>query len=222
MYEIRNIVPFIDFLKQENFEALPEVKKIADAGFYKSVSVFTALLQLTEYVYKNFQYIKGITSVTTTVDEIWKLKAGVCQDFAHILLAMLRLLGIPARYVSGYVCPHDNNLRGEGATHAWAEAYVPFHGWIGLDPTNNCVASDLHVRLAVGRNFSDCSPVKGTYKGTAKQTLEVGVSVSHEDGRVSKEMAAILTPQAVTKKLENGAGDDNSYRKYMQMVQQQQ
>ncbi len=222
LQEIKFIVPFIDFLKQENFSALPELKQVAEAGFYKTVSVFTAVRQLTEYVYDNFQYIKGITSVTTTLDEIWKLKAGVCQDFAHILLSMLRLLCIPARYVSGYVCPHDNNLRGEGATHAWVEAYIPFFGWLGLDPTNNCVVNDLHVRLAIGRNFSDCSPVKGTYKGTARQTLEVGVSVSHEDGSVSKEVAAILTPQAITARLDEGAGDDNSYRRYMQMVQQQQ
>jgi transglutaminase-like putative cysteine protease len=220
--EIKDIPPFIDFLKQEIFEALPEVKKIADAGFYKSVSVYAAVLQLNEYVYKNYKYIKGVTSVTTTLDEIWNLKAGVCQDFAHILLAMLRLLGIPARYVSGYVCPHDNNLRGEGATHAWVEAYIPFYGWLGLDPTNNCIVSDLHVRLAIGRNFSDCSPVRGTYKGTAKQTLEVGVSVSHEDGMVSNKVAAILTAQAVTIKLAEGAGEDNSYRRYMQMIQQQQ
>ena len=222
LQEIRYIVPFIDFLKQENFSALPELKQVAEAGFYKTVSVFTAVKQLTEYVYTNFQYIKGITSVTTTLDEIWKLKAGVCQDFAHILLSMLRLLCIPARYVSGYVCPHDNSLRGEGATHAWVEAYIPFYGWLGLDPTNNCVVDDLHVRLAIGRNFSDCSPVKGTYKGTAKQTLEVGVSVSHEDGLVSEQVAAILTPLAITIRLDEGAGDDNSYRRYMQMVQQQQ
>jgi len=222
LQDIKYNVPFIDFLKQEYFVALPEVKQIADAGFYNFVSVFTAVKQLNEYVFQNFQYIKGITSVTTTVDEVWQLRAGVCQDFAHILLVMLRLLCIPARYVSGYVCPHNQNLRGEGATHAWVEAYIPFHGWIGLDPTNNCVVNDLHVRLAIGRNFSDCSPVKGTYRGSAKQTLEVGVSVSHEDGLISKETVAILTPQVVTSKLEDGAGDDNSYRKYMQMVQQQQ
>ena len=222
LYQIRNIVPFVDFLKQENFVALPEVKQVADSGFYKSVSVFVAVQQLTKYVYENFKYIKGITSVETTVDEVWQLKAGVCQDFAHMLLVMLRLLNIPARYVSGYVCPRDHNLRGEGATHAWVEAYIPFYGWIGLDPTNNCVVNDLHVRLAIGRNFSDCSPVKGTYKGTAKQTLEVGVSVSHEDGMVSKEVAAILTPQAIKISLKEGFGDDNSYRRYMQMVQQQQ
>ncbi len=222
LQEIKFIVPFIDFLKQENFDALPELQKTADAGFYKTVSVYTAVQQLNEYVYKNFQYIKGVTSVTTTLDEIWKIKAGVCQDFAHILLAMLRLLGIPARYVSGYVCPHDHNLRGEGATHAWVEAYIPFYGWLGLDPTNNCVVDDLHVRLAIGRNFSDVSPVRGTYKGTAKQTLEVGVSVSYEDGQVSNEVASILTPKLVASTLENVSGDNNSYRRYMQMVQQQQ
>ncbi len=222
LLELKYIVPFIDFLKQEIFKDLPKVKKIADDGFYKTVSVFTAVLQLTEYVYSNFKYIKGITTVETTVDEIWDLKAGVCQDFAHILLVMLRLLNIPARYVSGYVCPHDNKLRGEGATHAWVEAYIPFYGWLGLDPTNNCVVNDLHVRLAIGRNFSDCSPVKGTYKGTAKQALEVGVSVSHEDGLVAKEVAAILTPQVVSAALINDEDDGNSYRRYMQMVQQQQ
>ena len=222
LLQIKNVVPFIDFLKQENFAALLEVKKIADEGFYKTVSVFVAVQQLTDYVYQNFQYIKGITNVETTLDEIWKLKAGVCQDFAHILLVMLRLLCIPARYVSGYVCPHDNNLRGEGATHAWVEAYIPFYGWLGLDPTNNCVVNDLHVRLAIGRNFTDCSPVKGTYKGTAKQTLEVGVSVSHEDGLVSKETASVLTPLIVTATINEDGSLNNSYRKYMEMIQQQQ
>jgi transglutaminase-like putative cysteine protease len=224
LQEIRYMVPFIDFLKQENFARLDEVKKIADDGFYKTVTVFTAVQQLNEYVYKNFNYIKGITTVETTLDEIWNLKAGVCQDFAHILLVMLRLLNIPARYVSGYVCPHDSNLRGEGATHAWVEAYIPFYGWLGLDPTNNCIVNDLHVRLAIGRNFSDCSPVKGTYKGTAKQILEVGVSVSHEDGLIHKEVASILTPKLVAETLNaDGTKDDsNSFRRYMQMVQQQQ
>jgi transglutaminase-like putative cysteine protease len=222
LIQIKFVAPYIDFLKQEFFDALPEVKQIADAGFYKSVSVFVAVQQLNTYVFENFQYIKGITSVETTLDEVWKLRAGVCQDFAHMLLVMLRLLNIPARYVSGYVCPHDHNLRGEGATHAWVEAYIPFYGWLGLDPTNNCIVNDGHVRLAIGRSFSDCSPVKGTYKGTAKQVLEVGVSVSLEDGQISKEVAIILTPQAVTSNLEDGAGDDNSYRRHMQMVQQQQ
>ena len=220
--EIRDLLPFIDFLKQENFKYLADVKAIADAGFYKTVSVYNAVLQLNQYVYDNFKYIKGITSIETTVDEIWQIKAGVCQDFAHILLVMLRMLSIPARYVSGYVCPHDNNLRGEGATHAWVEAYIPFYGWLGIDPTNKCIVDDLHVRLAIGRNFADCSPVKGTYKGTANQTLEVGVSVSHEDGMINNKRAAILTAQAIKASLQTQDASTNSYRRYMEMVQQQQ
>ena len=222
LLQVKFIVPFIDFLEQEVFAALPEVKQIADAGFYKSVSVYVAVQQLNTYVYESFQYIKGITNVETTLDEVWKLRAGVCQDFAHMLLVMLRLLNIPARYVSGYVCAHDNNLRGEGATHAWVEAYISFYGWLGLDPTNNCIVSDGHVRLAIGRNFTDCSPVKGTYKGTAKQTLEVGVSVSYEDTAVSNNLLAVLTPVTVKDSIKEGGGDDNSYRRHVQMVQQQQ
>lgn len=222
LLKIKNTVPFIDFLKQENFAALPEVKQIADSGFYNTVSVYVAVQQLNKYVFENFKYIKGITSIETTLDEIWKLRAGVCQDFAHILLVMLRLLNIPARYVSGYVCPHDNNQRGEGATHAWVEAYIPFYGWIGLDPTNNCIVDDSHIRLAIGRKFSDCSPVKGTYKGTAKQTLEVGVAVSLEDKAQWNEVPAILTSQAAPLSSVEESYEHNSYQKYMQMIQQQQ
>src|SRR6266581_1374290 len=106
----------------------------------------------------------------------------VCQEFAHMVLVMLRMINIPARYVSGYVCPNKNGMRGEGATHAWVEAYIPFYGWLGIDPTNNSLTSHLHVRLAVGRSFSDVSPVKGTYKGTSRHVLEVGVTVAYENG----------------------------------------
>ncbi|MBA4168730.1 MAG: transglutaminase family protein, partial [Chitinophagaceae bacterium] len=173
---------------------------------------------LNEYVYKNFKYVAGITSVETTLEEVWKLKAGVCQDFAHILLVMLRMLGMPARYVSGYICPNKNGMRGEGATHAWVEVYIPYYGWLGLDPTNNCIANDMHVRLAVGRNFSDCSPVKGSYKGTSKHVLHVGVSVSYEDGNRHEDNSATLTPQPKN----DGNEDSNSYRRYVEMMQQQQ
>ena len=216
--EIHFTVPFIDFLKQENFAAINEAKKIASDVLAKNIPVFAAVQELNEYVYKNFKYIKGVTNVETTPDEIWSLKAGVCQDFAHILLMLLRLINIPARYVSGYVCPRDKHLRGEGATHAWVEAYIPFYGWLGFDPTNNCVVSDLHVRLAVGRSFSDCSPVKGTYRGTSGHTLEVGVSVSYEDGITPSEINATLKAQAPTVVV---AGTTNSYRRFIEQQQQQ-
>jgi transglutaminase-like putative cysteine protease len=209
---------YIDFLKQEPFVAVAEIKQVTQLEEFRAVSPLMAAQRLNEYVYNNFRYIQGVTSVETTPDEIWELKAGVCQDFAHILLVMLRLIGIPARYVSGYICPNRSGMRGEGATHAWVEAYIPFYGWLGLDPTNNCFVNDLHVRLAVGRNFSDCSPVKGTYKGTSNHTLEVGVSVGYEDGQTQQDQATILTPHPV----KNSNGDVNSYRQYMEMMQQQQ
>ncbi|MBC7904656.1 MAG: transglutaminase family protein [Gemmatimonadaceae bacterium] len=218
LHEIRHHTPYIDFLKQENVEALPEIESFAALQSLKVNTPLHAANHLTTLVYENFTYIKGITDVETTLNEIWKLRAGVCQDFAHMLLAMLRLLEIPARYVSGYICPNKNGMRGEGATHAWVEAYIPYFGWVGFDPTNNCITNDLHVRLATGRSFSDVSPVKGTYKGTAAHTLEVGVSVSYENGETIDAPETILTPQPN----KNGESISNSYRRHMEMMQQQQ
>lgn len=146
------------------------------------------------YIFRNFTYKKGITTVETTIDEILEHKSGVCQDFAHVLLQMLRTVGIPARYVSGYICPNKSGMRGEGATHAWVEYYLPGRGWIGLDPTNNVFAGPYHVRLATGRDFADCTPVKGTFKGLAHQSLSVFVSVGYEDGHVFEEMSDVEQP----------------------------
>ncbi len=140
------------------------------------------------YIFQNFKYVKGITDVQTTVNEILEIGAGVCQDFAHVMLQILRTLHIPGRYVSGYICPNKNGMRGEGATHAWVEAYLPHQGWAGIDPTNNVWVTNRHVKLAVGRHFKDCSPVKGTFKGPAKQKLSVYVSVSYEDGQTYEDV----------------------------------
>jgi transglutaminase-like putative cysteine protease len=151
-------------------------------------SILSIAQQCNEYVFKNFTYTKGITNIETTVDEILEIKKGVCQDFANLLLQLLRTAGIPSRYISGYICPNENDFRGEGATHAWVEIYTPKHGWLGLDPTNNIWTMDNHVKLSVGRNFNDCTPVKGTFKGFAKQKLSVSVSIGYEDGRQFKEI----------------------------------
>ncbi|MBP6686863.1 MAG: transglutaminase family protein [Lacibacter sp.] len=140
------------------------------------------------YIFSEFKYIKGITNIETTVDEILEHRSGVCQDFAHVLLQLLRCMGIPSRYVSGYICPNKNGMRGEGATHAWVEAWIPQLGWVGIDPTNNVWVTTHHIKLAVGRDFNASSPVKGTFKGLAKQTLSVYVSVGYEDGHVFEEL----------------------------------
>jgi transglutaminase-like putative cysteine protease len=215
--QLHQQVPYIDFLNQENFDGLSEMLEEVNRQGAHEHTPLQLSKNLTDYVYSNFQYIKDLTTVETTTDEIWKLKAGVCQDFAHILLLMLRFSGVPARYVSGYICPNKNGMRGEGATHAWVEACIPSYGWMGFDPTNNCIVNELHVRLAVGRNFTDCSPVKGTYKGVSQHRLEVGVSVSYENGRITDEIGTSLVQHPV-----KNPNQENSYRKYIEMLQQQQ
>lgn len=180
---------------------------------------FDELHRLSEYIFKNFEYKKGVTTIETGVDEIWKLRAGVCQDFAHLLLYMMRLRGVPCRYVSGYICPGNSEWRGEGATHAWAEAWLPDVGWVGIDPTNNCLAGERHVRLAVGRSFLDCTPVKGTYKGSIEHLLEVTVQFSS-----SAFTEVQLAPKVITteQKLHFKKGISETYEIYKQRQQQQQ
>ena len=206
-------LPYINFLKQKSYQAHEEILEATKIQQKEDTSPLNAAKYLCNYIFENFAYIQGVTTVETTVDEIWKLKSGVCQDFAHVLSVMLRYLGIPARYVSGYICPNKNGMRGEGATHAWVEAYLPDYGWLGLDPTNNCLVNDTHVRLAVGRNFVDCSPVKGTYKGSSLHKLEVKVTVEYENEELSPDSLPI---EVITQE-----EPSNSYRKFVEMQQQQ-
>jgi transglutaminase-like putative cysteine protease len=217
---LQYMVPYIDFLKQEYFDGFSELMELVQTEKSKDDTPYQVALRFCRYVYDNFKYIKGVTTVETTLDEIWKLKAGVCQDFAHILTLMLRLVGIPARYVSGYICTNRSTaMRGEGATHAWAEAYIPDYGWLGIDPTNNCIANATHIRLAVGRNFLDCSPVKGVFKGASEHLLEVAVSVGEDDTLLSTHHGE--TSEVIEFKPVNEAAK-NSYQRYMEMMLQQQ
>jgi transglutaminase-like putative cysteine protease len=172
-----------EVIKKEN-----EIYAILNEIDYTNKSIIEIAQQCNEYIFNNFTYSKGITNIETTIDEILEIRKGVCQDFAHVLLQLLRTAGIPSRYVSGYICPNESGLRGEGATHAWVEIYSPNQGWLGLDPTNNIWTMDNHVKLSVGRNFYDCTLVKGTFKGLSKQTLSVSVSIGYEDGRKFEEI----------------------------------
>src|SRR3954451_2187641 len=217
--EIKDNLEFFDFLGEDKFPSSEIVKQTLRAEIAETDKPLKTALELSEFVYDNFEYKKGVTDIETPVEEIWEMKAGVCQDFAHMLAVMLRLFGIPARYVSGYVCPKETGVRGEGATHAWVEAYIPFYGWLGLDPTNNCIVTDGHVRIAVGRNFNDCTPVKGTYKGSGEHTLEVTVQI--ENGRQSKSDLSSNAP-TFPYTVKNAAVPVNSYMKFIEMQQQQQ
>ena len=217
--QIKEVYPYLDFLHHEQFNAVNELTKISANFVNKNESPFISAQKLSEYIFDQFEYKKGVTSIETKIDEILELRAGVCQDFAHLLLVLLHMNGIPARYVSGYICPKNHELRGEGATHAWVEAFIPSYGWIGLDPTNNCIASDRHVRLAIGRNFTDCTPVKGTYKGSSEHTLEVSVVIENGHIKTQEEKDATPSYSYTTK---NPGMSSNSYRHYLEMQQQQQ
>lgn len=206
-------INYIDFLQYKNFKGSAEVLDLIKTKDLSKNSPYIIVLELCEYVYKNFKYMQGLTNVNSTLDEVWDLKAGVCQDFTNVLLQLVRMLGIPARYVSGYICPNDEITRGEGATHAWIEAYIPFYGWLGLDPTNNAIANENHVRLAVGRNYNDCSPVKGVFKGHVEDELFVKVNVSS----TKENFETFTLPDNIEK-----SEDNNSYRQNLEIMQQQQ
>lgn len=143
-----------------------------------------ALLRaLNSDLFQAFTYVKKSTAVDSPIEEALRSRQGVCQDFAHIMISLVRNLRIPCRYVSGYL-HHDaehTDRSGEGATHAWVEALLPGLGWIGFDPTNNLLAEGRHIRTAVGRDYSDVPPTLGTMKGRTKTELQVRVRVTPSD-----------------------------------------
>lgn len=149
-----------------------------------SASLQDALINLNSWIHGNFEYRSGSTSVSTPLKTVLEKRQGVCQDFAHLMLSLLRARGIVCRYVSGYIEASDPSsdevLTGAHASHAWVEVLLGNDTWWGLDPTNNQPAGERHIRLAVGRDYHDVAPLRGTYKGAAKQYLEVSVSVQRQ------------------------------------------
>jgi transglutaminase-like putative cysteine protease len=131
-----------------------------------------------QWIHQNFHYQPGATVVNTSLARSFELRAGVCQDFTHVMVALCRAVGIPARYASGYIYNGPTDLLvGAQASHAWCEVYLPFVGWIGYDPTNGTFADERYVKVAVGRDYDDVAPVKGAYRGTAQCMMSVKVLV---------------------------------------------
>jgi transglutaminase-like putative cysteine protease len=138
--------------------------------------VWTDAVRLCSHVYKTFTYVPKSTDANTLAPDALKLRKGVCQDYAHVALGLCRNAGIPARYVSGYFY-NTTRRRGENeASHAWLEVHVPGHGWEGYDPTHDRPADERYIKLAVGRDYADIRPVRGMYRGAAKN-LKVDVAV---------------------------------------------
>ena len=138
-------------------------------------SVEQALDALAVEISHDFQYDPAVTNVYTSVDEVLELRAGVCQDFAHLFIAAARAMGVPARYVSGYIHLPSKAGVTEGASHAWAEAWVAGTGWVGYDATHPIRAAENHVRVAVGRDYRDAAPTRGVYVGAATGSMAVSV-----------------------------------------------
>ncbi len=132
-------------------------------------------------IYNEFDYVPGATDTTTPVVTLLENKQGVCQDFAHVMIVALRRIGIPVRYVSGYLetlpPPGVEKLQGSDATHAWVEAYSRATGWVGFDPTNNIIPAHQHIKIGHGRDYFDVQPLKGTFVGNGSQRLKVEVDV---------------------------------------------
>jgi transglutaminase-like putative cysteine protease len=155
-----------------------------DLGGERRMNPLALLTELNEAIYQLFAYVPNSTKVDSPIEEALQTRQGVCQDFAHIMIALVRRVRIPCRYVSGYMFHRDeteNDRSLEGASHAWVEALVPGLGWVAFDPTNNLVGGDRHIRVAIGRDYADVPPTRGVYKGEAQSELSVAVTVSPAD-----------------------------------------
>lgn len=148
----------------------------------KSQPIYELAKALCQRIHTEFKYAPEATDVSTLPLDALKLKEGVCQDFAQVMIAGLRSLGLSARYVSGYLLtqppPGKPRLIGADASHAWVSVYCPKSGWLDFDPTNNCLAGESHVKLAYGRDYSDVPPLRGIIRGGGSHTLDVAVTVS--------------------------------------------
>jgi transglutaminase-like putative cysteine protease len=183
----------------------------AQQSFTPARSILEAALDLTHRIHADFKYDSNATNMNTSIAEAFKIRRGVCQDFAHLLIGCLRMLGLPARYVSGYLLTHAPEgtpaggaaMLGADASHAWVQVWCPGTpgvpaaeeagsgaGWLSLDPTNNLVPGHGHVRVAVGRDYGDVTPLRGVIRGGGRHQLSVGVStrVVHDDTALARPL----------------------------------
>jgi len=158
-----------------------DIQAYAAQSFTPRRPILAAVLDLNGRIYRDFVYRPGATNVATPVAAVFAQRSGVCQDFAHLLIACIRSMGLAARYVSGYLLTHpaegQPRLIGADASHAWASVYCPGHDFIDVDPTNNALVNVEHPTLAWGRDFGDVSPLKGVVLGGGAHTVNVAVSV---------------------------------------------
>ena len=159
----------------------PELADYAQASFSPETPLLMAVADLNKRIFKDFKFDPVATTVATPLEEVLEKRRGVCQDFAHLAIASLRSLGLPARYVSGYLRTRppagQPRLVGADASHAWFAAFCPDVGWVDFDPTNNVLPAEEHITVAFGRDYSDVSPVAGVITGGGAHEVKVSVDV---------------------------------------------
>jgi transglutaminase-like putative cysteine protease len=167
----------------ELIEAFANELRVPDREEARRRDALDVLTELNSALNEAIDYVPKSTRVDSPVDDALRNRQGVCQDYAHIMLALVRRMGVPCRYVSGYLFHRagEKVRSAEGATHAWVETYLPGMGWVGFDPTNQVQAGESHVRTAVGRDYADVPPTKGVFKGQASSELTVAVHVAPSD-----------------------------------------
>ncbi|MEM1097543.1 MAG: transglutaminase family protein [Planctomycetota bacterium] len=167
----------------------PDFRPYVTESFAEGRPIFRAAADLTRRIHADFTFDPTATDVTTPVGQVFTQRRGVCQDFAHFMIACLRTLGLPARYVSGYVRteppPGQPRLVGADASHAWVSVFDIQTGWIDLDPTNDCIVGTSHVTVAWGRDYGDVTPVKGVILGGGEHSVEARVDIVPEDEAVA-------------------------------------
>ncbi len=158
-----------------------DIQRFAQASFPPGRPVLAGAMHLTRRIFQDFAFDATATDVSTPVARVLAMKRGVCQDFAHLAIAAHRALGIPARYVSGYLMtrppPGQTKLKGADASHAWLSVWSPEHGWVDFDPTNGIIPIGEHITVAYGRDYDDISPISGVLLGGGDQTMSVAVDV---------------------------------------------
>jgi transglutaminase-like putative cysteine protease len=155
----------------------------------------TLLRQITRGIHEVFRYTPKSTRVDSPIDDALRTRQGVCQDFSHIMITLVRQLKVPCRYVSGYVV-RGEHLATSSGSHAWVEALMPGWGWVGFDPTLNALAGERHVRCAVGRDYMDVPPTKGIYKGDSRGELNVQVQVIPTEAPSQAEVPDFAIPNS--------------------------
>ena len=181
------------YLPHSNFTPpIDGLKEYAQASFSGARSLLVCCSELMSRINKDFKFDATFSKIDTPLSEVFKHRKGVCQDFAHVMLSALRSLGIPARYVSGYIetlpAPGKKKLVGVDASHAWVSVFFPGFGWLDFDPTNNMIPGEQYVSMACGRDYMDVSPVRGIFHGISTHQLSVSVDVS-EINEVSGNVA---------------------------------